>query len=142
MGCWEQQTTLICFHLILYAHVLLHLFHLSFGFWVIHHLGKDCYHLKWKSSVNFINILLKAFTGTDCKSVKIQSSCQYLFALLGSARVKDASELLMKSPPNVLKVFNVWNSICQTNSLHRCGKCWCTVRHSRNREKAALLSVY
>ncbi len=38
--------------------------------------------------VNFTNILQAAFMCEDPKSVKIQSSCWYLFALLGSLRVK------------------------------------------------------
>jgi len=38
--------------------------------------------------VNFINILWAAFTIEDLKSVKIQSSCHYLFALLGSVRIE------------------------------------------------------
>jgi hypothetical protein len=41
-----------------------------------------------------------AFTGADPKNVKIQSSCQYLFALLRSACVKSASKMLMKLTPD------------------------------------------
>jgi hypothetical protein len=35
------------------------------------------------------------------KSVKIQSSCQYLFALLRSLRIKALSKMLLKSTPDV-----------------------------------------
>jgi hypothetical protein len=35
--------------------------------------------------VDFIKVLLAAFTRADHKSIKIQSSRQHLFALLGSA---------------------------------------------------------
>jgi len=44
--------------------------------------------------VNFINILLEMHT--DPKSVKIQSSCQFIFALLGSVLLKALSKTLMK----------------------------------------------
>ncbi len=43
--------------------------------------------------------LQTAFTCTDPKSVKIQSSCKYLFALWGSARIKAACKMLMKLTP-------------------------------------------
>jgi len=40
--------------------------------------------VKSTPGVNFINILLAAFTWSDPKSVRIQSSHQYLLVLLGS----------------------------------------------------------
>ncbi len=40
------------------------------------------------SWVNITNILCAAFTRADPKSVKIQSSCQNLFALAGSVHAK------------------------------------------------------
>ncbi len=48
--------------------------------------------------VNFINILQAAFMRQDPKSVKIQSSYQYLFALLGSAPVEAVSKSLRNRP--------------------------------------------
>jgi len=41
----------------------------------------------------------KAFTSKDPKSIKIQSSCQYHFALLGSTNVKTARKMLLKLTP-------------------------------------------
>jgi len=52
--------------------------------------------LPHRSCVNFINVLCTAFMSADPKSVKIQSSCQYLFALLGSTCLKALSKILMK----------------------------------------------
>ncbi len=40
----------------------------------------------------------------DPKSVKIQSSCQYLFALLGYASVKASRYMLMKLTPGTRPV--------------------------------------
>jgi len=55
---------------------------------------------KWgefdKTGVNFINILLTAFTREDPKRIKIQTSCQYLFALYGAGRIKAACKMFMK----------------------------------------------
>jgi len=48
---------------------------------------KQSFALPW---INFINILHKAFTRPNPKSVKIQLSCQYLFTLLGSEDIKAA----------------------------------------------------
>jgi hypothetical protein len=53
------------------------------------HYVKNIKILKASLVVNFTNVLHAAFTCKDPKSVKIQSSCQYLFALLGSARVNE-----------------------------------------------------
>jgi len=47
----------------------------------------------------FNNVLPAAFICTDPKSVKIRSSCQYLFALLGSAHTKALCTMLMKLTP-------------------------------------------
>jgi len=49
--------------------------------------------------VDFIYMLRAAFTYAGPKSIKIQSSCQYLFALLESVRVKAARKKLMKLTP-------------------------------------------
>jgi len=43
--------------------------------------------------------LSKAFAQADPKRVRIQSSLQYLFALLGSAGIKAARKILMKLTP-------------------------------------------
>ena len=48
--------------------------------------------MKLTTVVNFINLFM---------SVKIQPSCQYLFVLLGCARVNAAHKMLMKSNPGV-----------------------------------------
>jgi hypothetical protein len=45
--------------------------------------------------------LRPAFTQEDPRSVKIQSSGQYLFALLGYVHVKVLNKMLMKSTPGV-----------------------------------------
>ncbi len=47
--------------------------------------------------------LRKAFTHADQKSVKIQSSLQYVFALLGSVHIKTSSKMLKKLTPQVAK---------------------------------------
>jgi len=57
--------------------------------------------LKSSLGVNFINVLLEAFTRTDPKRVKTQFSCLYLFALLGSGCVKTLRKMLMKLTPGV-----------------------------------------
>jgi len=51
------------------------------------------------SGVNFTYFLQAAFTHKDPKSIKIQSSCQYLFALLGSAHVEASHKMLVKLIP-------------------------------------------
>ncbi len=53
-----------------------------------------------RPGVNFINILRRAFALVAPKSVIIQSSCQYLFTLLGSTGTKAASRTLMKLTPD------------------------------------------
>jgi len=45
--------------------------------------------------------LRTAFTPVAPKSVRIQSSCQYLFTLLGSTGAKAAHKMLMKLTPGV-----------------------------------------
>jgi len=52
--------------------------------------------MKLRPGVNFTNILPAAFTRRDIKSVKIQSSYQYFFALLGSAHAEVSRKILMK----------------------------------------------
>jgi len=51
--------------------------------------------------------LRKAFMCPDCKRVKIQSSCQYIFALLGSALVKAATKMMMKLTPGCWSGLNI-----------------------------------
>ncbi len=46
--------------------------------------------VKLTAGVNFINALCASFTCADRESIKTQSSCQYRFALLGSACIKAA----------------------------------------------------
>jgi len=57
--------------------------------------------MKLTTGLNFINVLHTAFTLIAPKSVRIQSSCQYLFTLLGSTIVKAIvkSRTLMKLTP-------------------------------------------
>jgi len=57
--------------------------------------------ISFRPGVNFINVLQAAFTCTDPHSVKFQLSLQYLFTLLGSARIKAAGRTLMKLTPGV-----------------------------------------
>jgi len=47
--------------------------------------------------------LRTAFTPVAPKSVRIQSSCQYLFTLLGSTSAKAARRMLMKLTPGSWK---------------------------------------
>jgi len=57
-----------------------------------------------KPGVDFTNINLRAaFTCVAPKSVRIQSSRQYLFTLLGSTRAKAVCTMLMKLTPEVAK---------------------------------------
>ncbi len=53
------------------------------------------------AGVNFINVLRTAFTLVDLKSVRTQSSRQYLFTLYGSTSVKAVHRTLMKSTPDL-----------------------------------------
>jgi len=50
-----------------------------------------------KPGIIFINILRADFTRANPKSIKIQSNCQYLFALLGSVHVKVMRKMLVNS---------------------------------------------
>ncbi len=56
--------------------------------------------LHGRSGVTFINVLCTAFGLEDPKSETTQSSCQYLFTLLGSTSVKAEHRTLMKSTPD------------------------------------------
>jgi len=62
----------------------------------------------YPAGVNFINILQAVLTSKHPKSVKIHSSCQYLFTLLGLAGVKAAHKMLMKLTPgaNFINMLN------------------------------------
>jgi len=51
--------------------------------------------------VNFINVILAAFTRANPESVQIQSSRQYHLRLLGSAHIKAVYRMLMKLSPGV-----------------------------------------
>ncbi len=52
--------------------------------------------VKFTLGLNFINVLRTAFALVGPKSVRIQSSSQYLFTLLGSTGVKAVCRTLMK----------------------------------------------
>ena len=52
--------------------------------------------MKLTPGFNFINVLRTAFTLVGPKNVRIQSSSQYLFTLLGSTGAKAALRTLMK----------------------------------------------
>jgi hypothetical protein len=62
--------------------------------------------MKLTPGLNFINVLRTAFTPVAPKSVRIQSSCQYLFTLLGSRSAKAVRRTLMKLTP-VVNFINV-----------------------------------
>ncbi len=49
--------------------------------------------------------LRTAFTPVAPKSVRIQSSCQYLFTLLGSTGAKAALRMLVKLTPDLERTF-------------------------------------
>jgi len=57
-----------------------------------------------KSSINFTNILLEAFTSTDPKRAKKTDGLTVFFALLGPAHVKAAHKILVKSTPDFKRV--------------------------------------
>jgi len=75
------------------------------------------YVLKWygtmetfitkRSRVDFINVQITAFMLVGPKSVRIQSSSQYLFTLLGSTNVKAARRMLMKLTPDLVLVLTL-----------------------------------
>jgi len=52
--------------------------------------------------------LRKAFTGVALKSIRIQSSCLYLFTLLGSTRAKAEHRMLIKLTPGVNFINSLW----------------------------------
>ncbi len=56
--------------------------------------------VKLTTGLNFINFLHTAFMLVGPKSVRIQSSSQYLFTLLGSTGAKAARRTLMKLTPD------------------------------------------
>jgi len=55
--------------------------------------------------VNFTNVLQKAFKHADSKCAKKTKSLTVFLALLGSVCVKAAQKLLVKSTPELIKVF-------------------------------------
>ncbi len=57
--------------------------------------------MKLRPEHNFMNILRRSYTHKDPKSVKFQSCCPYLFALLGFTSVKAAHRTLMKLKPGI-----------------------------------------
>ncbi len=57
--------------------------------------------MKLSPGLNFINVLHTSFTLVGPKSVRIQSSSQYLFTLLGPTGAKAAWRTLMKLTPGV-----------------------------------------
>jgi hypothetical protein len=57
-----------------------------------------------QSGLDFINVLRTAFTPVVPQSVRTQSSCQYLFMLLGPTSLKAVRRTLMKLTPDVQKV--------------------------------------
>jgi hypothetical protein len=57
--------------------------------------------IKIQSGINFTNILHKAFTSTDNKSTKKTDSLTEFIAVLGSAHIKAAHKMLVKSAPGV-----------------------------------------
>ncbi len=56
--------------------------------------------MKLTPGLNFIYILRTAFTQVDPESVRIQSSCQYLFTLSGSTSAKAVRRMLMILTPD------------------------------------------
>jgi len=57
-------------------------------------LGKVC-----QTGVILTNVSCAALTHSNPKSIKFQSKCQYLFALVGSAPVKTSHNMLMELTP-------------------------------------------
>ena len=64
--------------------------------------------MKLTPGADFINILHTAFTPVVPQSVRTQSSCQYLFTLLGSTHVKAVHRTLMKLTPGGEKEKSMW----------------------------------
>ncbi len=69
----------------------------------------------WRQGLLSPTCLCTAITSADTKSVKIQSCCQYLFALLGSAHVKALRKMLMKLSTS----FNFNNSLRSTFNVQK-----------------------
>jgi len=57
--------------------------------------------VKLTPGLDFINVLRTAFTPVVPQSIRTQSSCQYLFMLLGPTSVKAVRRTLMKLTPGV-----------------------------------------
>jgi len=57
--------------------------------------------MKFAPELDFINVLRTAFTPVVPQSVRTQSSCQYLFTLLGPTSVKAVRRTLMKLTPGL-----------------------------------------
>jgi len=55
--------------------------------------------MKLTPGIHFINVLQTAFTCTNPKSVKRQSSCQSFFTLSGTMTAKAAHKALVKLTP-------------------------------------------
>jgi len=58
--------------------------------------------VKLTPGVYFTNILFATFIHADPKSINIQSSCQYLFALWGSVLIKALHKMLVKLTPEYI----------------------------------------
>jgi len=77
------------------------------------------FHHSRNPGVNFINVLWAAFTLRDPKSIKIQSSCQYLFVLLRSAFIETSRKMLMKLTPGCRRFAGARNRTLDSH-LHVC----------------------
>ena len=83
--------------------------------WVIFRISQ-----RWGSwpGLNFINVLRTAFTPVAPKSVRIQSSYQYFFTLLGAMGAKAARRMLMKLKPDACCHVGGWhNGSAETKPL-------------------------
>ena len=79
------------------------------------HVKPSCRMLmKLTPGLNFINIQHTAFTLTDSKRVKIQSSCQSFFMLSGSTNVKAVHKMLMKLTPGCC--YSIARDFCCKNT--------------------------
>jgi hypothetical protein len=102
---------------------LLHPFH---SFTYFSDPGKSLTTVVYQPGVNFTNktYLCAAFTPVAPQSVRTQSSCQYLFTLLGSTSVKAVRRMLMKLSLGV-KIYSllalianaVWHYLVQKMSF-------------------------
>jgi len=91
---------------------------------VVKRRGKHCLVLLLLGSMS-PTYLRTAFMPIARKSVRIQSSCQYLFTLLGSTGAKTTSRTLMKLTPgvnviNILRAAFVPIFLCQKNTKPNC----------------------